>query len=224
MIQLNAKKKIMRWVETIFDLSYLFTVLITALLLYKTAEVGSLRWQFALMSFLLGVGDAFHLIPRIYAMADKKNHNHTVSLGIGKFITSITMTVFYLFLWEIGKKHYAINTHTYLSLLVYGLATLRVLLCFLPQNCWTKENSPLKWAIIRNIPFFILGMTVMVLYIVGAFQNGGSLSFVWLAILISYICYLPVVLFSGRNPKVGMLMLPKSCAYVFIVLMGFSIT
>ncbi len=224
MIQINAKKKVMKLVEIIFDISYLFTVLITAVLLYKTAEIGSLRWQFALMSFVLGVGDSFHLIPRIYAMADKNNRNHTVSLGIGKFITSITMTLFYLFLWEIGKIHYDIKVNPLLPLLIYGSAILRVALCFLPQNNWTDKNPPLKWAIIRNIPFFILGMTVMIIYLIGALLNGGSLSFLWLAILISFICYTPVVLYSSKNSKVGMLMLPKSCAYAAIVLMGFSIT
>ncbi len=222
-MQLIAKRKMMKWVETIFDLLYLLTVFIAAGLLYKNAGIGSLRWQYALMSFVLGIGDAFHLIPRIYAITDKKERNHTVSLGIGKFITSITMTLFYLFLWEIGKSYYYFNADSYLHIIVYGCAILRVLLCILPQNCWTAKKPPLKWAIIRNIPFFVLGMTVMIFYMTRAFINEGSLPFLWLAILVSFICYLPVVLFSGRNPKVGMLMLPKSCAYAAIVLMGFSL-
>ena len=222
-MQLNNKLKVMKWVETIFDLSYLFTVLISAGMMYITADFGSLRWQFALMSFTLGAGDAFHLIPRIYAMVDTKNHDHRVSLGIGKFIASITMTLFYLFLWEIGKGYYSLNVDNFFNLIVYGLALIRVLLCIPRQNSWTDKNPPLKWGILRNIPFFILGMIVMIFYMIGAFTNGGSLSYLWLAILISFACYLPVVLFSGRNPKVGMLMLPKSCAYAAIVLMGFSI-
>ncbi len=224
MEQLNTKKKMMKWVEAIFDLSYLFIVLIAAGVLYKTAEIGSLRWQYALMSFVLGVGDSFHLIPRVYAMADRSERDHTVSLGIGKFITSITMTLFYLFLWEIGKSHYDFDANTYFSMIIYGAALLRVLLCVFPQNGWTEKNPPLKWAIIRNVPFFVLGMAVMLFYMIEAFKNGGNLSFVWIAILISFICYLPVVLFSGTNPKIGMLMLPKSCAYVAIVLMGFLLT
>ena len=223
MIKLKTKRKMMKWVETIFDISYLFTVFIAAALLYKTAEIGSLRWQYALMTFTLGVGDSFHLIPRIYAMTDRKEHDHTVSLGSGKFITSITMTLFYLFLWEIGKSYYAFNAHRYLSVIVYGLALLRVLLCMLPQNGWTDKNPPLKWSIIRNIPFFALGMTVMMFYKTESLIHGGSLSFLWLAILVSFACYVPVVLFSYKNPKVGILMLPKSCAYVAIVLMGFSL-
>lgn len=224
MSQQNTRKKIMKRVEIIFDLSYLLTVLISAGLLYKTAETGSLRWQYALMAFILGFGDAFHLIPRIYAMTDRKDRDHTVSLGIGKFITSITMTVFYLFLWEIGKGYYGFHVDRYVSMIVYSIALLRILLCILPQNGWTHKKPSLRWGIIRNVPFFILGMAVMTYYIIGAIKNGGSLSFLWLAILISFACYLPVVLYSNKNPKVGMLMLPKSCAYVAIVLMGFTFT
>lgn len=224
MEQTNPKRKIMRTVETIFDLLYLSTVFIAAMLLYMTAEVGSLRWQYALMAFILGIGDASHLIPRIYAMVDKNDHNHTALLGIGKFIASITMTLFYIFLWEIGKVYYTFNANRLLSIIIYGSALLRIFLCVLPQNRWLDETPPLIWGIIRNVPFFILGMTVMLFYMIAAFKYGGSLSLLWLAILISFVCYLPVVLFSKTNPKVGMLMLPKSCAYAAIVLMGVSLT
>ena len=42
------------------------------------------------------------------------------------------------------------------------------------------------------------------------------------AILISFGCYLPVTLFSKTKPKVGLLMIPKTCAYVWTVLIGFN--
>jgi hypothetical protein len=222
MTQLNATRKIVKRVEIIFDFSYLFTVLAAAAVLYSTAKAGSIRWQFALMSFILGAGDSFHLIPRIYSMTDRKNRDHTAALGIGKFITSITMTIFYVFLYEIGKNYYNFNSDIY-NVIVYGSAVLRILLCIFPQNGWLDKYPSTKWAIIRNIPFLVLGMSVMLLYMAGACKYVGGLSYVWLAILISFACYVPVVLFAGTNPKVGMLMLPKSCAYAAIVLMGFSI-
>lgn len=224
MSQIYTKKKIMKWVEIIFDVTYLVTVLMAAVVLHHTAEAGSLRWQYAMMSFLLGVGDAFHLIPRIYTKLDRKERDHTVSLGLGKFITSITMTLFYLLLWEIGKAYYSFYVDWNISLLAYGAAFLRVLLCVFPQNGWTDKKPSLNWGIVRNIPFLVLGMTVMILYMIGAFKFGGDLSFVWITILFSFICYMPVVLFIQKNPKVGMLMLPKSCAYIAIVLMGFYVT
>ena len=42
------------------------------------------------------------------------------------------------------------------------------------------------------------------------------------AILISFGCYLPVTLFSKTKPKVGLLMIPKTCAYVWTVLIGYA--
>ncbi len=209
--------------EILFDFVYLFTILIAAAFLYINSKAGSVRVQYAQMALVLAVGDAFHLLPRVYMLLSRTDRNLTVPLGIGKFVASITMTLFYLFLWEIGKTHYAFDISSVLSTIVYGLAILRILLCFPPQNGWTREEPPIKWAIARNIPFLLLGMIVMVLYMIGAFQKGGSLSFVWLAILISFACYLPVVLFSKKNPKIGMLMLPKSCAYAAIILMGLSL-
>ena len=222
-MEMSTKKNRIKWIEIVFDLTYLFIVLLSASLLYKNVEIGSVGWKFAIMSFLLGAGDSFHLIPRIFALIDSSDRDYTVSLGIGKFVTSITMTIFYIFLWEIGKEYYAFNIGSKFSICVYGLALLRIILCFFPYNQWTYKNPSVKWVIIRNIPFLILGIVVMVLFLIGAIINGGSLSYIWFAILISFICYMPVVLYVHKKPMVGMLMLPKSCAYVAIVLMGFSI-
>ena len=43
------------------------------------------------------------------------------------------------------------------------------------------------------------------------------------AILISFGCYLPVTLFSRTKPKVGLLMIPKTCAYMWIIAMGLQL-
>jgi hypothetical protein len=154
---------------------------------------------------------------------DKSDQNHTVSIGIGKLITSITMTIFYIFLWEIGLRYYNFQLNIFINFIVYGLALVRVLICFLPYNKWLEEKGSFVWGIIRNIPFVALGMIVMVMFFVGTLKFGGNLSFVWLAVLISFLFYVPVVILSNQYPKIGMFMLPKSCAYVAIVLMGFFI-
>ena len=38
----------------------------------------------------------------------------------------------------------------------------------------------------------------------------------------SFACYIPVVLFADTVSAVGMLMIPKTCAYVWAVLIGFN--
>ena len=43
------------------------------------------------------------------------------------------------------------------------------------------------------------------------------------AVILSFGFYLPVVLFSGIAPAVKVLMIPKTLAYVWIVLMGWQL-
>lgn len=44
----------------------------------------------------------------------------------------------------------------------------------------------------------------------------------WLTITLSFAFYIPVVLWSGTYPLVGILMIPKTCAYVWTVAIGFN--
>ncbi len=43
----------------------------------------------------------------------------------------------------------------------------------------------------------------------------------WLTIVLSFGFYLPVVLWADAIPMVGMLMIPKTCAYVWTVAIGY---
>ena len=55
-------------------------------------------------------------------------------------------------------------------------------------------------------------------------KNGDrAFRWMWLTIVLSFGFYIPVVLWSGTYPMVGMLMIPKTCAYVWTVLIGYSV-
>ena len=102
------------------------------------------------------------------------------------------------------------------------IAVARVALCLFPQNAWTSADAPLAWGIYRNIPFALLGLLVIVLFYRSAREkNDRSFRFMWLTIVLSFAFYIPVVLFANTLPPVGMLMIPKTCAYVWTVLIGF---
>ena len=61
----------------------------------------------ALATLILGCGDAFHLVPRVlnyFSDAD-----YTAALGIGKLVTSITMTGFYLLMYYIWLGRYQVR-------------------------------------------------------------------------------------------------------------------
>ena len=44
----------------------------------------------------------------------------------------------------------------------------------------------------------------------------------WLTIVISFAFYLPVVLLADKIPMIGMLMIPKTLAYVWTVWIGYQ--
>lgn len=43
------------------------------------------------------------------------------------------------------------------------------------------------------------------------------------AIILSFGCYIPVTLFSKKKPMVGLLMIPKTCAYMWMIAMGLQL-
>ena len=132
------------------------------------------------------------------------------------------MTIFYLLLFRIWELRY--NRHRpLLRTGMYLLALLRMALCFFPQNAWTSPNAPLSWGILRNVPFALMGLWIIVLFYQQAKQKEEFVfKYMWLAITLSFLFYIPVVLWADTLPMIGMLMIPKTLAYVWVVWMGYQ--
>lgn len=210
--------------ETIFDALYLSFAVAIGILLFIKGGKGSLVRKFGAMAIILGAGDAFHLVPRAIALWTTGLEANAGALGIGKFITSITMTAFYVILYYIWRARYQKNGIVGMDVTMWALAAARVALCALPQNDWLSANPPLLFGILRNIPFAIMGILLIVLYAREAKQaNDSVFRWMWLAITLSFAFYLPVVLFADQIPMIGMLMIPKTLAYVWIVVMGIQL-
>ena len=211
------KKRIFGFVEAVFDILYLGVVFILGLYLLLNAHQ-PLQVLCGVTALVLVGGDSFHLVPRILSIVQNNRKRYQGALGRGKCITSVTMTVFYVLLWHIGLLLFLPGGAGVWTIIIYVLAALRIGLCALPQNRWLDENPPVKWGIYRNIPFLAMGIMVIVLY---AVYGAGifAVKWMWLAVALSFAVYLPVVAGANRYPKLGMLMLPKSCAYVWIVAM-----
>ena len=209
-------------VETLFDAVYLVTVITIGVRMIQRSK-GNPQFQlFGWMAVVLGAGDAFHLVPRAVALCTTGLENYTTALGAGKWITSITMTVFYVLLYYVWRRRYHVQGQRQLTATIYALAGIRILLCMMPQNQWLSEAAPLSWGIYRNIPFALLGALIIVLFYRSAKAgNDTAFRWMWLTIVLSFAFYLPVVLWADAVPLVGMLMIPKTCAYVWTVLIGY---
>ena len=208
--------------ETLFDIVYLTTVITLGVkMLRMSAGVRQYR-LFGAMAVTLGCGDAFHLVPRAVALCTTGLQDYTAALGIGKLITSVTMTVFYVLLYYVWRERYHITGKNGLTAAVYLLAGVRILLCLMPQNQWTSPAAPLNWGIYRNIPFALLGLLIIVLFFRSASEKGDRpFRWLWLTVVLSFACYIPVVLWVDTIPAVGVLMIPKTCAYVWTVAIGY---
>lgn len=212
---MKQKTLTMRYFEIVFDLSYLIggaVFFIIQILNSKTLS-GLIA---SLMTLILIFGDSFHLIPRIHMLISGKRLIR--ALGFGKLVTSVTMTVFYVLFWFWGLVIFELPMVHISTYAVVILAVIRIILCLLPQNRWLEENASARIGIIRNIPFVLLGLFVILLFFMHRLAM-PSLYFIWIAVLLSFIFYVPVVLFSDKSPKWGMLMFPKTCMYIWIIVL-----
>lgn len=209
--------------ETLFDTVYLISVITIGIVMIRRCKGERQFRLFGCMAVVLGAGDAFHLVPRALALCTTGLDHYTAALGIGKLITSVTMTIFYVLLYYVWRLRYQVQGRKGLTAAVYGLAGLRILLCLLPQNQWLSAEAPLSWGIYRNVPFALLGLLVILLFYRSAKeQKDRAFRWMWLTIVLSFGFYIPVVLWADAVPMIGMLMIPKTCAYVWTVLIGYS--
>lgn len=204
----------MKYGESLFDILYLlFAIVSGCILLVRARNKNEKKMGIAVL--ILGIGDAFHLIPRVlnYFITDV---DFTPFLGIGKLITSITMTIFYVLLYQIWIGYWHEETDIRFTKAVWTLTAARILICLLPQNQWLSNESSVVWGIVRNIPFAFLGLLTIILYQKKSGEK-TRLQRMWLLITMSFLFYLPVAVAAGILPALGMLMLPKTICYILMV-------
>ncbi|WP_207641386.1 hypothetical protein [Butyrivibrio proteoclasticus] len=217
----------MRIGENAFCIGYLVFALIAGIIFTtRTLSTGDLLFRIcAVMTLLLGGGDAFHLIPRIVINFKEEASDKEVQrkrefwLGLGNLISSITMTVFYIFFFAaLSVKHGKYDVSSVmpekftLYLVLNVLALIRIILCLFPQNHWLSKDNETRWGLYRNIPFVIMGV-ITVLYLILWYQE-------WLLavlVTISFVCYMIVVLGAKKKPMLGMMMIPKTICYIWMI-------
>lgn len=204
--------------ESLFDIAYLGLVM--ALGIRLVLEDRKEAKLFGIMSIILGLGDSFHLLPRVIShLSPGGVEAHVTSLSWGKFVTSITMTLFYVLYYYFYRKQSGDNDNKK-KIIIYALAIIRIILVLMPQNKWGGVDESYIWGIYRNISFAIMGL-LLIIWSYKEKEKPGLKNMWWL-ILLSFAFYIPVVLFADTIPAVGALMMPKTLAYLFIVIFGFK--
>ena len=121
-------------IETSFDVVYLISVITIGIIMIRNCNGNKEYRLFGIMAVVLGAGDSFHLVPRALALCTTGLENYTVPLGVGKFITSITMTIFYIILYYVWRLRYKIEGKNNITIAIYVLSALRIILCLFPTK------------------------------------------------------------------------------------------
>lgn len=215
---MGNKSKMPQIGEAVFCIIYLIFGFIAGIAMVACAKGNSLYLILGVMTLVLAGGDSFHLVPRIINAFKDKYDAYEFYAGLGLMVSSITMTIFYIFLYYaceliavFNKPGSITDVFRYMYYVLIFFSVIRIILCLFPQNNWFKKEGNQMWGIIRNTPFIIVG----IIAVYGCFM--GNQIGMGIAVIISFACYLPVVFLAKKKPVVGMLMMPKTIAYMYIV-------
>jgi hypothetical protein len=221
------------WMEVIFNLAYLAVVwgLVVAMAQRMPRledEERRVAPPFMYAFALLALGDSGHVGFRVLAYAmgglDAKLNilGRQVGLvGLGALSTAFTVTLFYVLMLVVWHMRFD-KAYGWFGGVLFASAFVRFILMIPAQNDWNSAVPPQPWSLYRNLPLVVLGLGVAYLILRDAVTRSDR-TFVWIGgmILISYAFYAPVILFVQQVPAVGMLMIPKTLAYLVMAFVGY---
>jgi hypothetical protein len=221
------------YMEIGFNIAYLIAIWsLVGIMIRRYGQVSAANKTIAkwvLIAFgLLALGDTGHVGFRVvaYAMGNIGTTvllfgKHILLVGAGSFATAITVTFFYAIMVFIWQERFN-GRLGWFEWLLFLIAAVRLVLLMLPQNHWNSLDTPYSWSIYRNIPLVLQGLGVVYLILRDALQKHDR-TFIWIAamILVSFVCYAPVILFVRQMPLIGMLMIPKTLAYLAVAFIAY---
>lgn len=203
--------------EISFNIVYLIVIycfVFFMFLKYNNTKEKKITKRYILAFFLLALGDTGHVGFRVVAFLNCGLDSNSLLVGAGALSTAITVTIFYLLLLDIWRIAFAkAKDSIYYGLIIIGV--IRFIIIAFPQNDWGRVVPIFEWSILRNIPLTIIGLTVAYFMIRDGLSNQDyRYRNIGVCIIVSYVFYIPVILFVQVIPIVGMLMIPKTIAYL----------
>ncbi len=143
-------------------------------------------------------------------------------VGLGSLATAYTVTIFYMLFVYVWQARYQQKAN-WLTNLLLAAGVFRLAFMALPANNWGSLVPPQPVSLYRNLPLVLQGLGIMGLILYSAYRS-NDIPFKWIGwmIAVSYAFYTPVILFAHRFPLIGMLMIPKTCAYLVIAWIAYK--
>ena len=204
--------------ETLCDILYLLIMIALSVNLLLKDGFGnpeSRTYHLAgFMVVILILGDSFRFIPRITSFFIKDSDNVELVQDKGKIISSIVITLFYVFLWSLGIIIFSAQISVFYTILVYIMAVIRIVLCLISQ----KYSRDSLWDIYRNLPFVFLVFVVGLLFFFYRYKI-FSLVYAWVAIYFSLIFSMVVLFLSTKTERVGFWVIMRNLSLIWLISM-----
>lgn len=198
----------MRELEVFFDIFYLTFAMYLGLKMFTSKKPG--KNLLGTMAILLAGGDTFHLVPRIISRVEENGFVINKNLLLyGSKVSAVTMSIFYVLFYIYIKKILGYKNKKMDFALGLSLIVREVLVIYNFVNLSDTLD------LISNIPFLVMGIIVICLLI--KFKYKEELKNLWIWVFLSFAFYTPVVLFKRTYPMVGALMIPKTMAYIMMI-------
>jgi len=220
------------WMEVIFDILYLVVIWFMVFKMYRRRSIVNPEnrhvARLVTIAFaLLALGDTGHVGFRVvaYAMGDPAPHFSFLGMsfglqGIGSVATAITVTLFYVLMVAIWRNRFDKQYGPFQHLL-FVIALVRLILLALPINQWDSPVPLQPWSTIRNIPLLVQGLVAFLILRDARARRDRAFWWVGIMIIVSFACYIPVILFVQQVPLIGMLMIPKTITYVVVCFLAY---
>ncbi|MCD4752727.1 MAG: hypothetical protein K8R40_06630 [Anaerolineaceae bacterium] len=216
------------WFETIFNILYLIAIWSIVYLMIKSMasvkpEDRRVADLIRLAFIMLAAGDTGHVGFRVLSTLLGGAGTEAMILGtpmsligLGMLITSYTVTFFYMLFVYVWKARYN-QSGGWLPTLLLTAGIVRLIFMALPGNEWGNSVPPHPMSLYRNIPLMIQGVGLLGLIFHHAYKTDDTTfkRIGWM-IIVSFAFYIPVILFARQIPLIGMLMIPKTVAYLAI--------
>jgi hypothetical protein len=220
--------------ETIFDVVYLILVWGMVILMtvkmskVKEADRKTANW-IRLAFILLAAGDTGHVGFRVLAQLTNTLDTPVSILGapmhligLGMMTTAFTVTLFYMvfiLVWLSRNK----EKGGWFTNLLLAFGVIRIIFMALPANQWGDLVPPQPISLYRNLFLIVQGLGLLWLLFTSAARKKDKLflAIAWMIVL-SFAFYIPVILFAQQIPMIGMLMIPKTIAYLAIAIIAYN--
>jgi hypothetical protein len=220
--------------ETLFDVIYLLLVWGMVILMtvkmsqVKAADLKTARW-IRLAFILLAAGDTGHVGFRVLAQLTN-TLDTPVSIfgapmhliGLGMMTTAFTVTMFYMLfilVWQERNK----QKGTWFTNLLLTFGVIRIIFMALPANQWGDLVPPQPISLYRNLFLMVqgIGLLGLLFYSAAGKKDKLFLAIAWMIVL-SFAFYTPVILLAQKYPLIGMLMIPKTIAYLAVAIIAYN--